>query len=192
MEEGYQKGPLLPRFLLTSEQLGLMTFLVKASLERLLSQRDKLKPQNKNNDPTANVWFWFEVKTMVLNAWFSHSFIEKIHSVPLPFDCWQTELSILSLVSPPGRVQDIQPPTSKARSEVSCRLNIPPASWAENPSSGGTKHQPSWEEVDMLVTSSLSETYWDFWGQCERFYTSPSQLYKGSTLVGELLLLECC
>lgn len=40
-------GLLLPRFLLTNEQLRLMTFLVKASLERLLSHGDKLQPQNK-------------------------------------------------------------------------------------------------------------------------------------------------
>ena len=46
-KKAIKRGLLLPRFLLTSEQLGLMTFLVKASLERLLSQRDKLKPQNK-------------------------------------------------------------------------------------------------------------------------------------------------
>lgn len=26
----------------------------------------------------------------VLNAWFSHSLEEKLHSFPLPFDCWQT------------------------------------------------------------------------------------------------------
>lgn len=34
-------------FLLTREQLGWMTFLVKAHLERLLSHEDKLKRQNK-------------------------------------------------------------------------------------------------------------------------------------------------
>lgn len=49
-----KRGLLLPQFLLTSEQLGMTTLLVKASLERLLFHEDKLTAQNKTIQ-TANV-----------------------------------------------------------------------------------------------------------------------------------------
>lgn len=43
----FKGGLLLPWFRLPNEQLGMMTFLVKASLERVLLHGDKLKAQNK-------------------------------------------------------------------------------------------------------------------------------------------------
>lgn len=140
-KKAIKRGLLLPRFLLTSEQLGLMTFLVKASLERLYP-REQAKPQNKTVS-NCHTFDWFEVKTMVLNAWFSSQFYRNVNiQCLLSLTVDKLNFQFLSLVgfSSTWQGSGHPTPTSRQPGRSPAVLNIPPASWAENPSSGGTKH----------------------------------------------------
>lgn len=140
---------------------------------------------------------WFEVKTVVLNAWFSHSYTEKIHSFSLPFDCWQTEPPVLSVVGISSTRQGSGHPSPHLRGWQWCLIQPEhPSSLPDRQSLLRMRQTPwPWEEVDTPVTSSLSKVHWgSFWKQCGGILThsclscSRAQ-HSGGVVTLEMLLI---
>lgn len=107
---------------------------------------------------------WFEVGTEVLNSWFSHSFREKAHSFPLPFDGWQTEPPGLLCVWIEGYISSTWQfswhlnPHLQVENDVSLSLSVCATSWTDNPPCWMHQMTGPCEDADMLVVSPLPKS----------------------------------
>lgn len=129
---------------------------------------------------------WFEVKTVVLNAWFSHSYTEKIHSFSLPFDCWQTEPPVLSVVGISSTRQGSGHPSPHLRGWQWCLIQpaypskppgqtVPPQDVPNTMTLGRGRYTS-----DLIpIKSPLGFLLKTMWRDSDTFL---SQLFKGTAL----------